>query len=271
MDLKDKVAVVTGAAGGIGLAVAKRFAEAGAKVAISDLNADKVMQVAEQIGALGVVCDVTREDQVKTMIAQVQDTLGPIDVFHSNAGVGFGEPDTAASASNETWQLCWDVHVMAHVYASRALLPGMIERGQGYLISTASAAGLLNQIGDAAYSATKHAAVSFAESLAIAHGDQGIKVSVICPQYVATPMLGFDAPADAPDHPNLIKPDDVADTLMHAMAEGHFRVLPHPDVAGFAQLRTADPDRWLGGMRKLRRKVLAEIGTMSPAEMHKLV
>lgn len=271
MDIKGKVCVVTGAAGGIGLAVAKAMIHAGAKVAISDLDADRLAIAVEEIGALGVVCDVTKEAEVQALVASVETALGPIDLFHSNAGLGRPEPSHAASAGNDVWQLCWDIHVMAHVYASRAVLPGMISRGSGYLINTASAAGLLNQIGDAAYSATKHAAVSFAESLAISHGDDGIKVSVVCPQYVATPLLGFDDPKQADLSRTLISPDDVAASVMDGIASEAFLILPHPDVAGFYQFRAANPDHWLGGMRKLRRKAMGESGEMNLAEMHKII
>lgn len=271
MDVKGKLAVVTGGARGIGYAIADALIKAGAKVAIADLSEEAVQKAAGELGCVGFTCDVTSEPDVVTLIQSATAALGDIDLFLSNAGVGFGEPDHAASASNDTWQLCWDVHVMAHVYAARALLPGMIERGSGYLINTASAAGLLNQIGDAAYSATKHAAVSFAESLAISHGDDGIKASVICPQYVATPMLGFDEPPEATDHPGLITAADVAQAVMDGIADERFLILPHPQVAEYTLLKAQDRDRWLGGMRKLRRATLQTVGTAHPAKMYKMV
>ena len=271
MDISGKVCVVTGAAGGIGLAVAKAMKAAGAKVVISDLDAARLDAAARSIGALSVQCDVTREEQVQSLVTQVEAKLGPVDLFLSNAGLGRPEPTHAASAGNDVWQLCWDIHVMAHVYAARAVLPGMIERGSGYLINTASAAGLLNQIGDAAYSATKHAAVSFAESLAISHGDDGIRVSVICPQYVATPLLGFDDPSQAELSRTLISPDDVADAVMHGIDSEAFLILPHPDVSEFYAFRAANPDHWLGGMRKLRRIIISETGELALSEMHKMI
>jgi NAD(P)-dependent dehydrogenase (short-subunit alcohol dehydrogenase family) len=157
MDLAGKVAVVTGGAGGIGKAVARRMVQAGARVALADLDADRARAAGAEVGGHGFGCDVSREDEVRRLIADVRGDLGEIDLFLSNAGLGFGDPSHAASAPNEAWQTSWDVHVMAHVWAARALLPGMIARGDGYLINTASAAGLLNQIGDAAYSVTKHA------------------------------------------------------------------------------------------------------------------
>ena len=187
MNVNDKTVVVTGGARGIGKALAIRFAKEGARVVVSDLKEETARRVAEPIEGLAVACDVSKESAVQNLVARAEDRFGPIDLFCSNAGVFFGEPDLATSAGNDHWQTCWDIHVMAHVYAARAVLPGMIERGGGYLLNMASAAGLLSQIGDAAYSATKHAAVGFAESLAITHGDDGVKVSVICPQFVATP------------------------------------------------------------------------------------
>ena len=182
MDLANKVVIVTGAARGIGYALAERFAGAGARVVVADLSAEAARAAAEAIGGLGVACDVTREADIQALVAETKARYGPVDLFCSNAGICLGEGDHAASASNDDWQRCWDVHVMAHVYAARAVLPDMIARGDGYLLQMASAAGLLSHIGDAAYSTTKHAAVGFAESLAISHADQGICVSVICPQ-----------------------------------------------------------------------------------------
>ena len=160
---------------------------------------------------------------------------------------------------------------MAHVYAARAVLPGMIERGAGYLLQIASAAGLLSQIGDAAYSATKHAAVGFAESLAISHGDQGIRVSVVCPQYVATPMLGYAEGETAGDHPGVLSPDQVADAVAAGVADERFLILPHPQVADYVLAKARNPERWLGGMRKLRRRVIGELGSEDLKDIHKLV
>ena len=190
MKLIDKTVIVTGGARGIGRALCRAFAANGARVVVADLLEEHAKIVAAEIEGLGVGCDVTNESEIQTLVRDAEKQYGPIDLFCSNAGICVGEPDHSASASNEAWQTCWDIHVMAHVYAARAVLPSMIARGEGYFVQMASAAGLLSQIGDAAYSASKHAAVGFAESLSITHGDDGIKVSVICPQYVATPMLG---------------------------------------------------------------------------------
>lgn len=271
MEFTNKVAVVTGGASGIGRAIAAALRQAGAQVMIADLGAERVAVAAREIGATGMVCDVTQETQIQALVAETERSLGPIDLFLSNAGIGAGEPDHAASAPDEVWQRCWDIHVMAHVHAARALLPGMIARGSGYLVNTASAAGLLNQVGDAAYSATKHAAVSFAESLAISHGDDGIAVSVICPQYVATPLIGMDSPTDGSDHPGLLSADQVAETVLEGLRDERFLILPHPAVGEYYKLRAAEPERWLGGMRKLRRTALRETGSLHPAKMHKLV
>lgn len=270
MNVDDKTVVVTGAASGIGRALAERFSAEGARIVVSDMSEDLARHVADPIGGLAVACDVTKEDQVQNLVARAEDRFGPIDLFCSNAGIFFGEPDLATSAENAQWQACWEVHVMAHVYAARAVLPGMIARGEGYLLNMASAAGLLSQIGDAAYSASKHAAVGFAESLAITHGDDGIKVSVICPQYVATPMLGYEAGEGAAETPGVIGPEQVAEAVIEGLAAERFLILPHPEVEKYRQHK-GDYDRWIGGMRKLRRHVVAETGGTRLEDMHKLV
>jgi len=271
MKLNDKLVIVTGAASGIGKAMATRFAAEGARVVAADLSEQAVLDVAAAIGGIGVACDVTVEGDVQALVAKAEAHFGPIDMFCSNAGVCLGEGDHAASASNADWQLSWNVHVMAHVYAARAVLPGMIERGDGYLLQMASAAGLLSQIGDAAYSATKHAAVGFAESLAISHADQGIKVSVICPQYVATPMLGYDNAGAAQELPQVITPEQVAEAVVEGVAREAFLILPHAQVAKFIQYKASDYDRWLGAMRSLRGRIVEEVGSTRLEDMHRLI
>ena len=270
MIVKGKTVIVTGGASGIGKALALRFGKEGAYVVVSDLNENAAQQVADLIQGLAVACDVTKETDVQNLVARCEAHFGPVDLFCSNAGVFFGETDLATSAENKQWQSCWDIHVMAHVYAARAVLPGMIARGEGYLLNTASAAGLLSQIGDAAYSATKHAAIGFAESLAITHGDDGINVSVICPQYVATPMLGYADDAERPKTTGLISPDQVADAVIKGIAKERFLILPHPEVEKYRQHK-GDYDRWIGGMRKLRRSIIEETGGIQIEEMHKLI
>ncbi|GFE49338.1 dehydrogenase [Roseobacter cerasinus] len=269
MDFSNKTVVITGGASGIGAALAQAVQAKGARVAIADRSAQAVDQAAEQIGCLGVVCDVTREAAIQSCIRQVEAAYGPIDVFVSNAGVFQGQPDHAASAPDAVWMLNWQLHVMAHVYAARALLPGMLARGAGYFVNVASAAGLLNQIGDAAYSASKHAAVSFAESLAITHGAAGIGVSVVCPQYVATPLIGLERDLSRGSD-MLLTADEVAESIIAGAEMGAFLILPHPDVAGHARRRAADHGRWLKGMQRLQAHALDKLGPDSIAHLYRL-
>lgn len=255
MEIADKVVVVTGGAHGIGKALCERFAREGAKgVCVADLDDDAGRAVAESVGGSYEHCDVRDEAQLQRLIAQTEESFGPIDLFCSNAGIFVGDPGgLAAGASNAQWTAIWEVNVMAHVYAARALLPAMLERGSGYFLNTASAAGLLSQIGSAPYSVTKHAAVGFAESLAIAHGDQGIGVSVLCPQGVWTNMT--QGQGDTPQAGDgMLQPADVAECVVQGLAENRFLILPHPQVATYMQRKTGDYDRWINGMRRFRRK-----------------
>ena len=269
LEFQDKIVILTGAAGGIGTALAREFAGRGARLALCDLNAAALEALAGELGALHMVCDVTVESHIQALVAEVEARLGPVDIFFSNAGFSSGEPDHAASAPDRIWQASWEVHVMAHVYACRALLPAMRARGQGYLVQMASAAGLLKQIGDAAYSTSKHAAVGFAEALAISHGHEGLKVSVVCPQYVATPMLGYDDPAAAAPVPGLLSPEVTAQRVAEAMEEERFLILPHPEVADYMVFKAKEPDKWLAAMRKLRARLVAKLGRLDLAQMHK--
>lgn len=271
MNLKNKTVVITGGARGIGAAIANRFAIEGARIVLADLDQSQVAATAAGCGGLGVACDVTKEAEVQALVKTAEAHFGPIDLFFSNAGVCPDEPSHAASASNDIWTRCWDVHVMAHVYAARAVLPGMIERGEGYLLQMSSAAGLLSQIGNAAYSTTKHAAVGFAESMAITHGGDGITVSVICPQYVATPMLGYADKNTSSDLPGVITPEQLADTVVQGVREEAFLILPHPDVARFIQFKSGNYDKWLIAMRQLRSNIIDDIGNTNLQSMHKLV
>jgi len=260
MKLENKIAVVTGGAGGIGAALCRALAAKGAKVVVSDLNQDAARAVASEINGLAIACDVSRETEIQSLIHQTESDLGDIDLFVSNAGFGVGEPDHVASATNDVWQKNWELHVMSHVWASRALLPKMLERGDGYLVNTASAAGLLVQISDAAYSATKHAAVSLAESLAIGHGDDGIKVSVICPQYVNTDILAVPEEIRGEQMQGVITPEDCALTVIKGIEDETFMILPHEEVADFYRNRANDPSRWVSGMRRYRAAMLDENG-----------
>lgn len=271
MELNGKVAVITGGGQGIGRSVARAFAAKGAKVMVSDLSAENAGKVADEIGGLAQACNVRDEAAINELVKRTTSDLGPIDLFYSNAGIAFGEDAHSASASNDVWQTCWEIHVMSHVYAARAVLPSMIERGSGYLLQMASAAGLLSQIGDAAYSTTKHAAVGFAESLAINHGDDGIKVSVVCPQYVATPMLGYNDGEDKQRNPGTLSPEQAADTILKGVEQDRFLILPHEDVHTFIQHKAADTGRWITGMQRLRRDILDKLGATDLKSLHKLL
>jgi NAD(P)-dependent dehydrogenase (short-subunit alcohol dehydrogenase family) len=251
MELKDKVIVITGAASGIGRAMAQRFAaEGAAKVACADLNEAGAKETAESIGGLAFRTDVSRESDIVALIEAVESQAGPIDLFCSNAGIGIGG---GAEASNDGWQRIWDINVMAHVWAARHLVPRMIARGGGYLLNTSSAAGLLSQIGSAPYAVTKHAAVGLAEWLAITHGDQGIKVSVLCPQAVRTAMTAGN-PDGVASIDGMMEPDTVAEACVRAIEAEDFLILPHPEVLDYMRRKTADYGRWIGGMRKLNRR-----------------
>lgn len=252
MDFAGKTVVITGGASGIGAAMARKFCEFGAEVCICDLDREVVDQVARKLGCLEFTGDVTREEDLQALVEFAENGFGPIDIFVSNAGIMDDQPGHSGSASDAVWMRSWSVHVMAHVHAARLLLPGMIARGSGYFVNVASAAGLLSQIGNAAYSATKHAAVSFAQSLAIEHGDDGIGVSVVCPQYVATPLIGL-SDGDAQTTSAVMTADAVAECIVDGVRERRFMILPHPEVYGFFCKRAEDPDRWIRGMQKLRR------------------
>lgn len=257
MIVADKVVIVTGGANGIGKALCERFHAEGAKVVVvADLEEENARRVADAIGGESFGVNVRNEDQIEAMVRDVESRHGAIDLFCSNAGIiaGDGEPWWATSASNDTWQAMWDVHVMSHIYAARACLPKMLERGSGYFLNTASAAGLLNQIGDAAYSTTKHAAIGFAESLAITHGDDGIGVSSLCPQAVATRMIGENGDGGTAGVDGVITPEELAQAVIEGLAEEKFLILPHKQVALYRERKTADYDRWLSGMRKLRKQ-----------------
>ena len=251
MELKDRIIVITGAASGIGRAMAQRFAAEGPKLIVcADRDEAGAKATAAMVGGVAFKTDVSIEDDIRTLIETVEADHGPIDLFCSNAGIGIAG---GAEASNEGWQRIWDINVMAHVWAARYLVPLMSARGGGYLLNTASAAGLLSQIGSAPYAVTKHAAVGLAEWLAITHGDQGIKVSVLCPQAVNTPLiagnLGGVASVDG-----IVEPEDVAEYTVRAIEAEDFLILPHPQVLEYMRNKTADYGRWIGGMRKLNRR-----------------
>ena len=251
MLVKDKIVVVTGAASGIGRALAHRFAREGAKLVVcSDLNAEGVRAVAASVGGVAFETNVAKEADIKHLIERVEADHGPIDLFCSNAGIGVGG---GAEASDEGWQRIWDINVMAHVWAARHLVPLMAARGGGYLLNTSSAAGLLSQIGSAPYAVTKHAAVGLAEWLAITHGDQGIKVSVLCPQAVRTAMTAGN-PDGVASVDGMMEPDDLAEVVIKSLGAEDFLILPHPQVLEYMRRKTGDYNRWIGGMQKLNRQ-----------------
>lgn len=258
MELTKRICVVTGAASGIGRALCVRFAAEGAKAVVAvDRDADGAAKTSELVRTegstegLAISADVSVEADIRNVVERTEEEVGPIDLFASNAGTlslhGIEAPD-------ELWHQVWSVNVMAHVYAARAVIPRMTERGHGYLLNTASAAGLLTQPGDAPYSVTKHAAVSLAEWLAITYGHAGIKVSCLCPMAVDTPMIspGVDHVAGAAAAvEGVLTPEEVADVVVQGVQDERFLLLPHPDVAKFEQRRADDRDRWLAGMRRL--------------------
>jgi len=247
--LEGKCAVVTGGANGIGAALAKRFVAEGARgVVVADVDDAALAGVAAEIGALAVRCDVTVEADVVGLVHEAEDHFGPIDLFCSNAGIAI---PGGVETSDALWQRSLDVNLMAHVYAARALVGPMTSRGGGYLLQTASAAGLLTQLGSATYSVTKHAVVALAEWLAITHGAQGLKVSVLCPQAVRTNMTAGVPGGGVAGVDGMLEPDDVAAAAVAGLAEERFLILPHPQVRDYLQRKTADYDRWLAGMRRL--------------------
>jgi NAD(P)-dependent dehydrogenase (short-subunit alcohol dehydrogenase family) len=260
VELRDRVTIITGAGSGIGRAVAQRFAAEGARrVVCADLNEANAVATAEEIGpvARGVGLDVADEAAVQALVADVEAADGPIDVFFSNAGYGL---PGGLDVPNEEWVRMMDVHFMSHLYAARAVVPSMVARGEGYILSTASAAGLLTQMDSAPYAVTKHAAVAFAEWLAINYGDQGIRVSCLCPQAVRTNIIGDDLAAwnDRANQAALdgiLEPEDVAQAIVDTMAAERFLVLPHPEVATYFQRKASDYDRWLAGMRRYRARL----------------
>lgn len=263
MEIHNRVVFITGGAHGIGRALCRAVHQAGGKVAVADIDLEGAEAVAQDIGGMALELDVSNEAAINEAIRQVENTLGLIDIFVSNAGVAFGDgPDGAASAPNEYWQACIDVNLMAHVYAARAMVPRMKKRGSGCLVNVVSAAGLLCQVGEAAYTASKHAAVGFAQSLAITHGDDGIQVCLVCPQAVATRMIGMDDDTEivesstgvgGNDTDGILSTEYVADCILAAVEQERFLVLPHPQVATYVQRKAEDLDRWIGGMRRFRR------------------
>jgi NAD(P)-dependent dehydrogenase (short-subunit alcohol dehydrogenase family) len=251
--LNDRVVVITGAGSGIGAAMAKRFASEDPRaLVLADLDLDSAREVAAGIDADAIQVDVADPASNDRMIDEIEDRFGPVDLFCANAGIGFaGDEQTPP----DRWEHMWRINVMSHVHAARSLIPGWLARGEGYFLATVSAAGLLTNLKAAQYSVTKHAALAFAEWLSITYGDQGVKVSCLCPMGVKTPLLDsadeFHALLDA----DALEPDEVAEAVMAGLSVESFLILPHPEVARFFQNKANDYERWIGGMRKLQRAV----------------
>lgn len=258
MKLDGRHVVVTGGASGIGRALARRFEAEGARaVVVADRDGAGAAAVAEEIGGRSAVLDVADEAAVRALVADAERADGPIDLFCSNAGVG--QPG-GVEVPDADWERLWKIHVMAHVYAARAVLPAMLERGEGYLLNTASAAGLLNQIGSAPYAVTKHAAVALAEWLAITYGPRGVRVSVLCPQLVRTALTERgaaegDRSIAAAGVDGAIEPEAVAEAVVQALAAERFLVLPHPEVEAYLERKASDYDRWIAGMQRLQQRL----------------
>jgi NAD(P)-dependent dehydrogenase (short-subunit alcohol dehydrogenase family) len=251
MKVAGKVIAVTGGANGIGRAMARRFAREGAAhVAIADMNGDGAAAVANEIGGSSMSVDVAHESDIVDFITATESNHGPIDLFCSNAGIGVGR---GLETPDDVWQTIWEVNLMAHVYAARHIVPLMVARGGGYLLNTASAAGLLSQIGSATYAVTKHAAVSLAEWIAITHGHEGIKVSVLCPQAVRTDMIAGNE-GDVASVNGIMEPEQVAEAVIAGLGTEKFLILPHAEVAEYMQRKATDRDRWIAGMNRLRQR-----------------
>ncbi|GAB3670958.1 SDR family oxidoreductase [Salinisphaera aquimarina] len=254
MELKDKIVVITGAGSGIGRALAHRFhAEGARKLVLADINGDNVEKVAAEVDGIAKTVDVSREAEIVTLVETTEADIGPIDLFCSNAGIS-GACDL--SRPSEDWQRVWEINVMSHVHAARALVPRMVARGGGYLLNTASAAGLLNQIGSAYYGVTKHASIGFGEWVALSHAHEGIKVSMLCPQAVRTAMTdntGSGTAAASVD--GMMEPEELADVVVEGLREETFLILPHPQVLEYMRRKTSDYDRWIGGMNRLHQKI----------------
>lgn len=258
MDIRGRVVVVTGAGRGIGAAMCRQFAAAGAElVVVSDRDEEAAMSVASGLGTAGwaVRCDVAVESEVRGLVTQVLERVGRIDIFCSNAGITV---KGGVEATNAEWQRMWDVNVMSRIYAARAVVPGMLQQGRGYFVQTASAAGLLTEIGSASYSVTKHADLALAEWLSVCYGREGIRVSCVCPLGVETDMLDDDDPVHRYLHLHSITADAAAAEILRGIELETFLILPHPEVLEFYRLKGENYDRWLRGMQRLRQKLVRQ-------------
>lgn len=253
MELAEKVIVITGGGSGIGTAMARRFArQRPATIVVADIDLDAAELVAEEIGGVAVRADISKADDNRELIEGTEDRFGPIDLFCANAGIGRVGDEQSPPAE---WDRMWEVNVMSHVHAARHLIPMWRARGFGYFLATVSAAGILTNLKAAQYSVTKHAALAFAEWLSVTYGDDGVKVSALCPQFVNTPLLTGSEEFKALGGNNALEPDDVAEAVVAGLSAEDFLILPHPEVEVYFQNKASDYDRWLGGMRKLQRTV----------------
>lgn len=271
MEITNKVIIITGGASGIGKALAYKFAAEGAKIILADINKKCLEEASKNLNCEGILCDVTSEKQINFLIKSVSKRFGSIDMFVSNAGVCLGEISHAASATDDVWTSCWKLHVMSHVYAARALLPSMIARKKGCFLQIISAAALLSQIGDSAYSATKQAALGFAESLAISHQKDGIQVSVACPQYVATNMLGYSENSFSKPPKSVLMPDEVATSIVSGVKKELFLILPHEEVYQYMNFKSENYDKWITQMSKLRYKALNKAKSLDIKKLHRFI
>ncbi|MDQ6855830.1 MAG: SDR family oxidoreductase [Candidatus Dormibacteraeota bacterium] len=254
MEVSGRVVIVTGGASGIGAALCRAFAAAGARaVVVADVNEEAAVAVANEVGGIAVVTDVTREADVAALVARSVALHGTVDIYCSNAGIAVGGGE---EAPDREWQRSWEVHVMAHVYAARSVLPAMLERSDGYFVGTASAAALLNHIASAPYAVSKAATLSFLEWLAITYGSRGVRVSALCPQGVRTPMLAAAGERDFLAE-GALEPAVVAAAVLDSVREERFLILPHPEVAEYFARKAGDYDRWLRGMHRMRDRVFA--------------
>jgi NAD(P)-dependent dehydrogenase (short-subunit alcohol dehydrogenase family) len=254
VEVAGRVAIVTGGASGIGAALARRFgADGAAAVVVADVEAAAAEAVAAEIGGTAVMADVSIEADVQALVERVLEDHGRVDIYCSNAGIGLGG---GQDAPDDSWQRSWEVNVMAHVYAARALVPGWLARGDGYFIGTISAAALLNHVLAAPYAATKAAALSFFEWLAITYGPQGLRVAALCPQGVRTPMLLRSQEVSDFLLAGALEPEQVADIVVTAMRDERFLILPHPEAGEYFARKGADYDRWIAGMQRLRQRVV---------------
>ena len=259
MELDNRVCVITGGASGIGAACARAFAAEGARVVVTDINIEDANCVAEEINGLAIACDVSVESEVNALVKETEQQLGDIDLFFNNAGVATG--GDPLSTPLETWQSQWEINVMAHVYATRAVLPSMLSRGEGYLLHTASMAGILTTHGNLTYATTKHAVVGLAEWLSITYHDKGVRVSLLAPLGVRTPMLGnTDSPFAATAAGPVKEPEEVAQMVVSAIEEERFLILTDEVAQTWMDRKATDLERWLGGMRRLQGKIESMLG-----------